>query len=344
MDARRRAHPAPVDPPRNDVSADERRDPAPPPGASRRSACDALFHEQPRRRGRGARERVRHDRAPRATRHDTGRGRAQSRARDDRLVSRTRTRSGSPRSAGASGRAARRSAASRRAVAAPAHGRRAHRRRVLHLRDRLDPHAHAGARRRDALVRADAVGVHPRHRVWRLLGARPHRPRAQPARLPRRRADRDGAPRARDAPALRRDVRSHAARDQGHREDRRRLRHLSRREPRHRARSDVSGSVLRRDDAPARHLRTAHRRPRRALDRRSLRREHRGLDRRRDLRRAPRHAVPRPEGPGHRGRGARCRARSHAAVAAGGIGADAYGQHTVRARTDCREGSRSVQR
>ena len=40
-----------------------------------------------------------------------------------------------------------------------------HRGRVLHLRDRLDPDAVAGARQRDALVRADAVGVHPRARV-----------------------------------------------------------------------------------------------------------------------------------------------------------------------------------
>ena len=90
-------------------------------------------------------------------------------------------------------RAESRGAQRRRALAPAARGGRADRDGVVHLRDRLDPDAHARARRRDALVRAHAVGLHPRARLRRLLGARPHRPRAQSARLPRRRADRDGA-------------------------------------------------------------------------------------------------------------------------------------------------------
>ena len=57
----------------------------------------------------------------------------------------------------------------------------AHRRRLVHLRDRLDPDAVAGARRLDALVRTDALGLHPRPRLRRLLGAAAHR-RASPTR------------------------------------------------------------------------------------------------------------------------------------------------------------------
>ena len=190
---RRSADPAAVGAARRHVPADERRAAAPAPRAARRVAGDALLHEQPGRGGGRAGERVRADRAAGPAGHHPGRRRAESRACHDRLVHRAGkgSRPGARRFGDA--RAESRGAERRRALAPAARGGRADRDGVVHLRDRLDPDAHARARRRDALVRAHAVGVHPRARLRRLLGARPHRPRAQSARLPRGRADRDGA-------------------------------------------------------------------------------------------------------------------------------------------------------
>ena len=59
-------------------------------------------------------------------------------------------------------------------------GRVPHRRRLVLLRDRLDPHAEPRARQLDAFLRADAERVHLRPRLRRTLDApadRPHRGR-----------------------------------------------------------------------------------------------------------------------------------------------------------------------
>ena len=56
-----------------------------------------------------------------------------------------------------------------------------HRPRLVRLRDQLDPHAVAGARRLDAFVRADARHLHPRPRARRPRGA-PARRRRAPSR------------------------------------------------------------------------------------------------------------------------------------------------------------------
>ena len=116
----------------------------------------------------------------------------------------------------------------------------AHRSGLVRVRDRLDPDAVARSRSVHALVRADALGFHPRHRLRRLLGAPAHRLDRRPDAFPRPGAHDDGPARARDAAALRPDVRTDAGGDRGPRADRRRLRALSRRQPRHRARRDVS--------------------------------------------------------------------------------------------------------
>ena len=44
-----------------------------------------------------------------------------------------------------------------------------HRRGLVHLRDHLDPHAHAGTGRLDALLRGDARGLHPRDVAGRVV-------------------------------------------------------------------------------------------------------------------------------------------------------------------------------
>ena len=78
-----------------------------------------------------------------------------------------------------------------------------HRCRVLHLRDRLDPHAVARAGRVDALVRAHARRVHPRPRPRRIRRAPARGPRRGSGLAPRVGADRHGACRPRHAAGLR---------------------------------------------------------------------------------------------------------------------------------------------
>jgi hypothetical protein len=72
--------------------------------------------------------------------------------------------------------------------------------RVVRLRDRLDPHALAGRGKRHALVRDHALGVHPRPRARRLVGAPPRRPVGRPGARPRARAVDDGRARRGHAP------------------------------------------------------------------------------------------------------------------------------------------------
>ena len=251
-----------VDSAGRDVPADERRTAAPASAASRRGARAALLLQQPRCSHRRAGERLRAHRTLRPPRHGAGRGRDQPRA----------CRAGAaacawPRSASRAGDPDRQRRDCGTALPSAPHRRAAHRDRIVHLRDRLDPHAVAGARLGDARVRTDALGIHPRHRVRRALGASSHRRHRRSGALPRGRAGGDGPGRAGDAAGLRPDVRSHAGRDPWHGEDRRGLRDLPRREPRHRAGGDVPRRLLRRHDAAADHLRAVPLAPRRTRHR-----------------------------------------------------------------------------
>ena len=65
--------------------------------------------------------------------------------------------------------------------------------RVVHLRDLVDPHALAAPRQRDALVRADALRLHPRSRARRAMGALARRQIRRSGARARHRAVRDGA-------------------------------------------------------------------------------------------------------------------------------------------------------
>ncbi len=65
--------------------------------------------------------------------------------------------------------------------------------RIVRLRDRLDPNAVTGARERHALVRVDALGIHPRARARCALHPPKDRPTPASARHAGVHPDRDGA-------------------------------------------------------------------------------------------------------------------------------------------------------
>ena len=78
-------------------------------------------------------------------------------------------RRGAPRRAASRRRPSARAAALARAILV---ARVRHRRGLVHLRDHLDPHAHAGPGRLDPRLRGDARGLHPRHVARAPSGSR----------------------------------------------------------------------------------------------------------------------------------------------------------------------------
>src|SRR5882757_4843638 len=161
-------------------------------GGARRIARDALFHQQLRSVDRRAGKRVRHDRKAGPAGHGAERGGPESRARRRRMAARRRRRAtheSSPR----------RGSGSRDHGAFPPfpRGRAPDGRGFIRFRDRLDPHALARPRILHALFRADALGLHSRHRLWGVLGAPADRLDRRTGPVSRRGAGDDGLARAR---------------------------------------------------------------------------------------------------------------------------------------------------
>ena len=178
--ARRAAHSAPVGPPRRDLPAHERRRGPLARGAPGRQLALLYFSQQPRRRGRRTHRRVLPRRAAGLARHPA-RPRPCSISSWPPLRRRSSSRTATPPTPGADSGAG---TGSSRAGTDPADGglqrlllwtSLRHGARVVHLRDRLDPHARRWCSARHAFVRTHALCVHPGHRARRLVDPGPRR-------------------------------------------------------------------------------------------------------------------------------------------------------------------------
>ena len=276
-------------------------------------ARDALLLQQPRRGGGRARRRFLPGLAGRPARHPAHRRHAQPRrGRSDGwrgALQRGMRRSMRERRESKAGeRGGSHARPSRFYLPGPATRANApldqprHRRRVVHLRDRLDPDARAGPRQRDSLVRADALGVHPRPRPRRLVDPLPRRPAPEPAPHAGPRPVDDGLPRIGHAAALRPVVRLGGRPPLDVCPQRRRLHRLHDRPIRALSPHHASRHLLRGDDAAAHHPHADRGRRRRARDRRGVRLEHARLDRGCGTRRSRAAAAARPQGHAHHGR------------------------------------------